>query len=87
MTFVWILGRRSNMYEVKVYITPDDILNRLSNRDRERFNKCVFTDVAKDTHNGIEISCLLFDDKTITKETSYRYRLDDYNENKIELEK
>ena len=72
------------MYEVKVYITPDDILNRLSDRDRERFNKCVFTDVAKDTHNGIEISCLLSDDKTITKE-KYRYRLDGYNENKIEL--
>ena len=72
------------MYGVKVYITPDDILNRLSDRDRERFNKCVFTDVAKDTHNGIEISCLLFDDKTITKEEC-RYRLDGYNENKIEL--
>lgn len=73
------------MYGVKVYITPDDILNKLSDRDRERFNKCIFTDVIKDMDGGIEISCLLFDDQTITKEASCRYRLDGYNENKIEL--
>ena len=75
------------MYGVKVYITPDDILDRLSKKDRDRFNKCVFTDVVKGMDGSVEISCLLFDDKTITKEISYRYRLDGYNENKIELDK
>lgn len=73
------------MYRVKVYIKPEDILNKLSEKDRDRFNKCVFTDVVKDMDGGVEISCLLFDDKTITKEAECRYRLDGYNENKIEL--
>ena len=73
------------MYGVKVYIEPEDILNKLSEKDRDRFNKCVFTDVVKGMDGSVEISCLLFDDQTITKEETYRYRLDGYNENKIEL--
>ena len=75
------------MYGIKVYLTPNDILDKLSEKDRDKFNKCVFTDVVKEMDGSVEISCLLFDDKTITKEATYRYRLDGCNENKIELEK
>ena len=71
------------MYGVKVYIEPEDILKKLSEKDRDRFNTCVFTDVIKDVNGGVEISCLLFDDKTITKESECRYRL--YDECEIEL--
>lgn len=62
------------MRELKVYITPEDILNKLSDKDKKRFNKCVFTDVTKDTFNSVEIACLLFNDITLEKEEC-RYRL------------
>lgn len=62
------------MYGLKVYITPEDILDKLSYDDKERFNNCVFTDVIKEADGSIEITCLLFDDKTITKEPN-RHRL------------
>ena len=73
------------MYAVKVYIKPEDVLNKLSEKDRKRFNTCVFTDVVKDTYGGIEIECLLLNDDAMFKE-DLMYRLDGYNENKIELE-
>jgi hypothetical protein len=44
------------------YIKPEDILNKLSEEDRSRFNRCVFTDVEKWVDGSIEISCLLFND-------------------------
>lgn len=56
------------MHELKVYITPEDILNKLSEKDKKRFNKCVFADVEKNTFDSVEISCLLFNDDTLEKE-------------------
>ena len=51
------------MYGLKVYITPEDIIDRLSAEDKKRFNQCVFTDVTKDSvGGGITIDCVLFDD-------------------------
>ena len=72
------------MYAVKVYIKPEDVLNKLSEKDRNRFDTCMFTDVVKDTYGGIEIECLLFNDDTMFKEDEYRYRLS-CDDSKIEL--
>lgn len=49
------------MYGAKVYIRPSDIIDRLSDEDKARFNQCVFTNVTRDD-SGITIDCLLFDD-------------------------
>ena len=62
------------LYGVKVYIEPEDILNKLSKEDRNRFNRCVFTDVEKWVDGSVEISCLLFNDEGSEK-TDGRYRL------------
>lgn len=50
------------MYGLKVYITPDDIIDKLSNEDKERFNQCVFTDVIREADGSITIDCVVFDD-------------------------
>ena len=50
------------MYGLQVYITPDDIINKLSEEDKARFNQCVFTDVTKDSDGGITIDCIVFED-------------------------
>lgn len=49
------------MYGLKIYITPEDIIAKLSDEDKKRFNQCVFTDVTKDI-DGITIDCILFED-------------------------
>ena len=49
------------MYGLKVYITPEDIIAKLSDEDKKRFNQCVFTDVHRDI-DGITIDCILFED-------------------------
>ena len=73
------------MYGVKVYITPEDVLNKLSTNDRNKFDQCVFTDVVKSIDGSIEISCLLFNDNVIVDEC--RYRLESDLENKVDFEK
>ena len=50
------------MYGLKVYIEPKDILDKLSEEDKKRFNQCVFTDVTRDMDGGITIDCVVFDD-------------------------
>lgn len=50
------------MYRLKVYITPEDIIDRLSDEDKERFNQCVFTDVTREADDSITIDCVVFDD-------------------------
>lgn len=50
------------MYGLKVYITPDDIIDKLSDEDKKRFNQCVFTDVAREADGSITIDCIVFDD-------------------------
>lgn len=47
-----------------VYIEPKDILNKLSEKDKEQFNRCVFTDVAKDRDGSVTISYVVFNDNT-----------------------
>lgn len=69
------MNSMSEMYMTKVYITPDYIFDKLSDKDKQRFNKCIFTDVRKDANDYIEISCMFFENKT--KESEVRYRLND----------
>lgn len=63
----------SEMYMTKVYITPDYIFDKLSDKDKQRFSKCIFTDVRKDANDYIEISCMFFENET--KEPEVRYIL------------
>lgn len=50
------------MYGLKVHITPEDIIDKLSDEDKERFNQCVFTDVARENDGSITINCVVFND-------------------------
>lgn len=50
------------MYGLKVYIEPKDIIDKLSDEDKERFNQCVFTDVIREADGSITIDCVVFND-------------------------
>lgn len=50
------------MYGLSVYIEPKDILNKLSDEDREKFNTCVFTDVHRESDGSVTIDCIVFND-------------------------
>ena len=50
------------MYGLRVYITPKDILDKLCDEDKERFNQCVFTDVTRERDGSITIDCVVFND-------------------------
>ena len=50
------------MYGLKVYIAPEDIVNKLSDEDKERFNQCVFTNVTRERDGSITIDCVVFND-------------------------
>ena len=50
------------MYGIKVYITPEDIIDKLSDKDKKRFNQCVFTDITREIGGSITIDCVVFDD-------------------------
>ena len=62
------------MYGLKVYLEPKDILERLSEEDRARFNQCVFYDVSKNMDGSIEIDCRLFNDSDAYTGSGYRYK-------------
>ena len=48
---------------IKLFINEKDILNKLSDDDRKKYNKCVFHE-AKTNSDGSELTfvCLLFND-------------------------
>lgn len=50
------------MYGLTVYITPEDIIDKLSDEDKKRFNQCVFTNVERDRSGSITIDCVVFND-------------------------
>ena len=50
------------MYGLRVYITPKDVLDKLSDEDKKRFNQCVFTDVTKERDGSVTIDCVVFND-------------------------
>lgn len=59
------------MYGLSVYIEPEDILERLSDEDKERFNQCVFTDVHRDAYGGVTIDCVVFYDPDVHEDKSF----------------
>ena len=65
------------MYGVSFYITPEDVLNKLTEENQKRFNKCIFTDVVKDRDGSITIECLLFNSEDEIETSGYRYKLMD----------
>ena len=67
------------MYGLSVYITPEDIIDKLSDEDKERFNQCVFTDVRRERDGSITIDCVVFNDSdSYLKGNMHRQR---YSEN------
>ena len=50
------------MYGLRVSITPEDIIDKLCDEDKARFNQCVFTDVTRERDGSITIDCVVFDD-------------------------
>ena len=50
------------MYGLSVYITPEDIIDKLSDEDKARFNQCVFTDITRGRDGSITIDWVVFDD-------------------------
>lgn len=67
------------MYGLQVYITPEDVINKLSDEDKERFNQCVFTDVRRERDGSITIDCVVFDDPDSYVREKYRQRYCDSN--------
>lgn len=62
------------MYGLKVYITPEDIIDKLSDEDKKRFNQCVFTDIAKERDGSITIDCVVFNDSDPYVESNHRQK-------------
>lgn len=67
------------MYGLKVYITPDDIIHKLSDEDKERFNQCVFTNVIREMDGSITIDRVVFDDPDPYVRERHRQRYCDSN--------
>ena len=68
------------MYTVSFYIKPQDILNKLSEEDKERFNHCIFSNVQKDRDGSLTITCTLIEDRDVNEEPKCRYKLCDDGE-------
>lgn len=66
------------MYGLRVSIAPDDIIDRLSDEDKARFNQCIFTDVTRERDGTITIDCVVFDDPDPYVRYTHRQR---YSEN------
>ena len=72
------------MYGATFYIEPRDILNKLSEEDRKRFNQCVFSDVTKARDGSLEIYCVFFNDQDVDEKSQYRYNY--FSEGEIMLD-
>lgn len=66
------------MYGLQVYITPEDIIDKLCEEDKKRFNQCLFTDVTRNRDGSITIECALFNDSDPYVRYTHRQR---YGEN------
>jgi hypothetical protein len=67
------------MYGLQVYITPEDIIDKLCDEDKARFNQCVFADVTRGRDGSITIDCVVFDDPDPYVRYSHRQRYCDSN--------
>lgn len=71
------------MYKVKVYIKPEDVIDKLSDEDKAIFNQCVFTDVVKEMDGSITIDCVVFNDPDPYVKEKHRQRY--FGEGSIEV--
>ena len=62
------------MHGFRLYITPEDVMDRLSEEDKERFNRCIFTDVVKEMDGSVSFGCVLVNDIDTHVEENYRQR-------------
>lgn len=67
------------MYGLRVNIAPKDIMDRLCDADKTRFNQCVFTDVTRNRDGSITIDCVVFNDPDPYVRYSHRQRYCDSN--------
>lgn len=66
-------GVKESMQEIEVYINPEDIINKLSKKDKEIYDKCIFKSVRLGEEGSITISCILINQQGIGGK--YRYHL------------
>lgn len=63
---------------VKVYVTGEDILNKLSEEDRKRFNRAIITNAVLENDFTATITCVLVNDCPLEgkeyEECQRRYR-------------
>lgn len=52
-------------YCVKVVITPDDIYEKLSPEDKQRFNRVIIADVSRDLEMNVELTCVAVNDQPV----------------------
>lgn len=62
-----------SMKEIEVYINSEDIINKLSEKDKEIYDKCIFKSVRLGKEGSITISCILTNQQGIDRK--YRYHL------------
>ena len=62
------------MHNVKFYIKPEDILERLK-KDEYVFDKCMITDVEKQYDGTVELTCLLLNSEEEIYKYECRYKL------------
>jgi hypothetical protein len=67
------------MYGLRVNITPSDIIDKLSDEDKARFNQCVFTDIRREFDGSITIDCVVFDDPDPYTREKHKQRYCDSN--------
>ena len=68
------------MYGLRVCITPKDIIDKLCDEDKARFNQCVFTNATREGDGSITIDCVLFNDnEPYLKGDMHRQRYRDSN--------
>lgn len=75
---------------MKFYIKAEDILNKLSKEDREKYDQCFIIDVIRDSWGqGIEISCIAVSDKDeikdLGKKDYYIYKFFDDGEISLDV--
>ena len=73
------------MHGLRVFITPEDIMGKLSPEDKQRFNRCIFTDVQKERDGSITIECMVFNDSDPYVQKQHRQRY--FSDGLLKIEK
>ena len=74
------------MYGLSVYIEPKDILEKLSDEDKEKFNACVFTDIRREQDGSVTIDCVVFDSSDPNRKVGMHRRQNYFKINPLEVD-